>query len=265
MHPARLCGPGPAEGFEAQEMLGYKHSGFSVDTSVCIAAQDRAGLERLLRYAHGPRLRWIGCAKRAVSHLPLRQTAQRKPGRPARPTQGKARCSGRRTAPSRRSNSSTALPRWCRHRVRTATGTTACWRPIHPCGLRRLHWAQGEPQAQARARHSPSQAVCDRSSGCHGVATVGGPSRRAHPASSAQTPSSHSVGGADRPHLRGVAAVVPALRRARCASSLSSPTCRPPATSWSTSGWRQSRLASRQHAGRRCGMGAMCRWAMVSG
>ena len=32
------------EGFEAQEMLGYKHSGFSVDTSVCIAAQDRAGL-----------------------------------------------------------------------------------------------------------------------------------------------------------------------------------------------------------------------------
>ena len=33
------------ESFEAQEMLGYKHSGFSVDTSVCIAAQDRAGLE----------------------------------------------------------------------------------------------------------------------------------------------------------------------------------------------------------------------------
>ena len=31
-------------------MLGYKHSGFSVDTSVYIAAQDRAGLERLLRY-----------------------------------------------------------------------------------------------------------------------------------------------------------------------------------------------------------------------
>lgn len=30
-------------------MLGYKHSGFSVDTSVCVAAHDRAGLERLLR------------------------------------------------------------------------------------------------------------------------------------------------------------------------------------------------------------------------
>ena len=35
-------------------MLGYKHSGFSVDTSVCIAAHDRAGLERLLRYCARP-------------------------------------------------------------------------------------------------------------------------------------------------------------------------------------------------------------------
>lgn len=31
-------------------MLAYRHSGFSVDTSVCIAAHDCAGLERLLRY-----------------------------------------------------------------------------------------------------------------------------------------------------------------------------------------------------------------------
>ena len=45
---------GLLEGFEAQEMLGYKHSGFSVDTSVCIAAHDRAGLERLLRYCARP-------------------------------------------------------------------------------------------------------------------------------------------------------------------------------------------------------------------
>jgi hypothetical protein len=35
-------------------MLGYKHSGFSVDTSVCIAAQDRAGLERLLLLRTAP-------------------------------------------------------------------------------------------------------------------------------------------------------------------------------------------------------------------
>ncbi len=31
-------------------MLGYKHSGFSVGTSVCIAAHDKAGPERLLPY-----------------------------------------------------------------------------------------------------------------------------------------------------------------------------------------------------------------------
>ena len=36
------------------QMLGYKYSGFSVDTSVCIAAHDRAGLERLLRYCARP-------------------------------------------------------------------------------------------------------------------------------------------------------------------------------------------------------------------
>jgi hypothetical protein len=42
-----FVGRGLLECFEAKEMLGYKHSGFSVDTSVCIAAHDRAGLERL--------------------------------------------------------------------------------------------------------------------------------------------------------------------------------------------------------------------------
>jgi len=49
-----FVGRGLLEGFEAQEMLAYRHSGFSVDTSVYIAAQDRAGLERLLRYCARP-------------------------------------------------------------------------------------------------------------------------------------------------------------------------------------------------------------------
>jgi len=52
-----LCafvGRGLLGSFEAQEMLGYKHSAFSVDTSVCIAAHDRAGPERLLRYCARP-------------------------------------------------------------------------------------------------------------------------------------------------------------------------------------------------------------------
>ena len=35
-------------------MLAYRHGGFSVDTSVCIAAHDRAGQERLLRYCARP-------------------------------------------------------------------------------------------------------------------------------------------------------------------------------------------------------------------
>ncbi len=49
-----FVGRGLLGGFEAQEMLAYRHSGFSVDTSVCIAAHDRAGLERLLRYCARP-------------------------------------------------------------------------------------------------------------------------------------------------------------------------------------------------------------------
>jgi len=49
-----FVGRGLLECFEAKEMLGIKHSGFSVDTSVCIAAQDRAGLDRLLRYCARP-------------------------------------------------------------------------------------------------------------------------------------------------------------------------------------------------------------------
>jgi hypothetical protein len=49
-----FVGRGLLEGFEAKEMLAYRHSGFSVDTSVCIAAHDRAGLERLLRYCARP-------------------------------------------------------------------------------------------------------------------------------------------------------------------------------------------------------------------
>lgn len=49
-----FVGRGLLESFEAKEMLGYQHSGFSVDAGVCIAAHDRAGLERLLRYCARP-------------------------------------------------------------------------------------------------------------------------------------------------------------------------------------------------------------------
>ena len=44
-----FVGRGLLESCDAKEMLGYQHSGFSVDAGVCIEADDRAALERLLR------------------------------------------------------------------------------------------------------------------------------------------------------------------------------------------------------------------------
>jgi len=45
---------GLLESCDAKDMLGYPHSGFSVDAGVCIEARDRAALERLLRYCARP-------------------------------------------------------------------------------------------------------------------------------------------------------------------------------------------------------------------
>ena len=63
---------------QAQEMLGYKHSGFSVDTNVCIAAQDRAGLERLLRYCARPAfaLDWLRKAGRELIYRCAKQHSE---------------------------------------------------------------------------------------------------------------------------------------------------------------------------------------------
>jgi hypothetical protein len=62
-----FVGRGLLDGGEAKEILGYTHSGFSVDASVRIEANDRAGLERLLRNCARPpfameRLRKAGSA-----------------------------------------------------------------------------------------------------------------------------------------------------------------------------------------------------------
>ena len=65
-----LCafvGRGLIEKADAKEMLAYQHSGFSVDAGVCIEADDRAALERLLRSCARPpfameRLRKEGAA-----------------------------------------------------------------------------------------------------------------------------------------------------------------------------------------------------------
>jgi hypothetical protein len=80
-------------------MLGYRHSGFSVDTSVCIAAHDCAGLERSLRYCARPqfalkRLRKAGgervyrCAKQHSEpggKLHGKRGSQPEPAQPALP------------------------------------------------------------------------------------------------------------------------------------------------------------------------------------
>jgi len=68
---------GRPDRLDAKEMLAYQHSGFSVDAGVCIQSQDRAGLERLLRYCARPafamdRLRQRGAD--LVYHCPKPQT-----------------------------------------------------------------------------------------------------------------------------------------------------------------------------------------------
>jgi hypothetical protein len=49
-----FVGRGLLQSFDTKEMLGYQHSGFSVDAGVCIQTHDRAALERLLRYCARP-------------------------------------------------------------------------------------------------------------------------------------------------------------------------------------------------------------------
>jgi hypothetical protein len=49
-----FVGRGLLESCDAKDMLAYQHSGFSVDAGVCIEADDRAALERLLRYCARP-------------------------------------------------------------------------------------------------------------------------------------------------------------------------------------------------------------------
>jgi len=111
-----FVGRGLLEGFEAKEMLAYRHSGFSVDTSVCIAAHDCAGLERLLRYcarppfgaaaAHAPApLLWCvgselaaqGCSD-GVGCSPA-DSASGGIGRPS--AERASRCAGHRAGPKR--------------------------------------------------------------------------------------------------------------------------------------------------------------------
>ena len=60
---------------EASDMLGWDHGGFSLDANVRIDAQDRSGLERLIRYCarpvfSGERLEWAGESLRYILPRP---------------------------------------------------------------------------------------------------------------------------------------------------------------------------------------------------
>ncbi len=77
---------------DAKDMLGYPHSGFSVDAGVCIQANDRAALERLLRYCARPPFAMERLRKEGAALVYRRQTAQRA-------WIGQARCQGGRADP----------------------------------------------------------------------------------------------------------------------------------------------------------------------
>jgi hypothetical protein len=71
----------------------------------------------------------------------------------------------------------------------------------------------GTGTGTARARR------CARSGGCNGRCYGCGHGRRTQPARAAQTPGALSVGGAARPHLRGV------TRCWRCCARSAAPRC----------------------------------------
>jgi hypothetical protein len=79
-----FVGRGLIEKADAKDMLAYQHSGFSVDAGVCIEADDRAALERLLRYGARPPFAMDGLRKEGAA-LVYRCAKQRsEPGRDKR-------------------------------------------------------------------------------------------------------------------------------------------------------------------------------------
>ena len=178
-----FVGRGLLEGFEAKEMLAYRHSGFSVDTSVCIAAHDRAGLERLLRYcAHPPfameRLRKAG------GELVYRCAKQHsEPGHDKRGTQ----VDEITLTPLELIDRIAALvppPRTHRHRY---FGVLAPHSPHRAAVTEMAQSAAAQPTQPAQVQ--------------------------AEPASTDAGEGALSVGGADGPHLRGVPSGMPDLWR----------------------------------------------------
>ena len=199
-----FVGRGLLERFEAKEMLGYQHSGFSVDAGVCIEAHDRAGLERLLRYWARPpfaleRLRKAGSAL----GLPLLQTLQRTRHLPLR---RQARRQSRRHHPH---PAGTDRPH-CRPGVpATHTPAPLLWRT----GAEFATQSCGGGSGNSGAKRHGSGRVAQHRLACSWRCAAGRCSAIGCPACTraSQAPSPLLASGADCAHLRGVPAAVPHL------------------------------------------------------
>jgi hypothetical protein len=126
---------------DAQAMGQWEHGGgFSVDASVRIAAADRAGRERLLRYCARPPFASDRLRERDPEHLLYEST---KPGPGGNGPQI--------LTPLQLLDRS---PPWCRRRGSTATATSACWHPTHRCAPRSPRWHR--PPRRPHRHHRPS-------------------------------------------------------------------------------------------------------------
>lgn len=260
-----FVGLGLLEGFEAKEMLGYKHSGFSVDTSVCIAAQDRAGLERLLRYCARPpfaldRLRKAGselvyrCAKQH-SEPGSDRRGQRNAKRGAKHD---AQADELHLAPLELIARLAALvppPRSHRHRYYGVLAPNSPHRAAAVALAAGQTAGMGTGTGTAQPEPGGVPATTEVTAKAMGVATAGAPGS---PPSQSGPSAQHTCCGRCSSHA--------STRCSRCCARsaadkrASSPSLHTAPTSdkyWGTSGWRQSHRASPQLAGHRCGTGAV--------
>ena len=162
-----FVGRGLLESFEAKEMLAYRHSGFSVDTSVRIEAHDRAGLERLLRYCARPPFS-MERLRKAGKDLVYRCAKQHsEPGGDRRTDQRGARADELTLTPLELINRIAALvppPRTHRHRYYGALAPNI----THSADIRQMldHiGVQSEPPNIAPARGPPLWDECDAQAG----------------------------------------------------------------------------------------------------
>ena len=173
-------------------MLAYQHSGFSVDAGVCIQSQDRAGLERLLRYCARPpfamdRLRQRGAD--LVYHCPKPQTGGKQADLVLTPLELIARIAA--LVPPPRTGHAPPPLLWC---AGAELATAGCSDGPGAGGAGASPASPGSSKCRYRRCAWCSPAACTRT-------------RQA-------LPGALPAGDADRQNLRGFSTGVPDLRRA---------------------------------------------------